>query len=271
MSIYPISVYTAFHLAVLIVFVLLRCHNIRSLETVEQDKPVERRFTQHRDKGLMLLLGSVFPAGILLYLILRVPYQLLRINFGAFAYHRFQGDFSVGTLFLIYPLLYILWELYSKWKFREEYDDYCASYSLRQMNKGAAYLPDDPIKYHKDAVKMNRHLQWMMVVLIVVSLVWGVLDLNEYAYFDDVSFHYNAFNSLQESVYYPDDFEAIYKVESFVTFVGREVHNPFYAFAFKNGKQILFRPVSASESFIQRAIEFSHLSVTSIAVLQEGG
>ena len=264
----PILVYTAFHLAVLAAYVPLRCHSLRCLEAAEQDEPVQRRFSKHRDKGMALLFICVFPAFFLLHLLLCVPFRMLRSNFGAFAYHRFLGDLSIGSLFMVYPLLYVLWETYNKWRFREEYDDYCASYSVRQMNEWAAWLPDDPIKFHREAVKLNRLLLWVGVILTAVSLVRGSLDLNEYAYFDDTTFHYNAFWSLRETDYGPEDFETIYKADTFVTVVGKEVHEPFYAFALRDGTQILFRPVQASEPFIQRAMEFSGLPITSIPMLR---
>lgn len=262
-----VILYMTINVIILLVYISLRCHNICCLETAKQDTPVQQRFSQHRDKGMMLLLIGIIVVGVILHQLFCIPYLLLRQSFGKYELHRFQGDFSLGTLFMVYPLTYIFWEFISKLRFGKEYDEYCASYSIRQMSEGAAHPLDNPVMFHREALKTNRFLLWFGVFLAILSLLSGIFDLNEYAYFDDTFFHYCEFGSLQEREFSPGDFEAIYKVDTFVSFVGKKINEPFYAFVFRDGTRILFRPVQASAIFIQRAIDFTHLPVVSIPML----
>lgn len=166
---------------------------------VEQNKPVQRRFSKHRDKGMKLLLVGILPTSLLL---LCVSYWLRTSCFSQ--YGDLQNDYSVGAMFIAYPLLYILWELFTRWKYRKEYNDYCSGYSVRQMNEWAAYLPDAPVRFHREAKRQNRFLLWFGVILIIGSFIWSAVDLTKQTTSVD-----NTFDPQHELEYDSKDSEAI--------------------------------------------------------------
>ncbi|MBQ7278152.1 MAG: hypothetical protein IJR17_03000 [Clostridia bacterium] len=167
--------HTVFHLVLLVAYVALRSHTIRCLKAAQPDHPVQRRFSLHRDKGMAAFLGGAWPAFILIN----------RLSYLWMARVLPQGStqaisIQIGSVFILYPLLYVIWELWNMCRFGKAYADYCTSYSLRQMNEEAAYKPDNPVQFRRKMISLQRFLLWLGIILIVISFAAGA---KEYASF----------------------------------------------------------------------------------------